>query len=216
MLHGLGETQRKLMGFLQLKADGSSADALAEQLGVTITAVRQHLLALERNGLVTRGSTRASGGRPQQLYVLTPSARELFPRQYSWFSELLLTKLRQKLGSAGLEQTLHALGADAGASVAAPETASLSERASVLAKRMRELGYDADVQASKSRLDVVARNCVFHKLAAEHPEVCSFDLGLIGAAAGASVEHAECIVRGGSACRFELTQLRLEKARGKR
>src|SRR5687767_3343387 len=96
---GLGETQRKLLGALH-DAGGSagmSVEEIADKLGITITAVRQHLVALERDGLVTRNATRASGGRPQHLFVLTERGREGFPRQYSWFSELLLKTMREEL-----------------------------------------------------------------------------------------------------------------------
>src|SRR5687768_3571058 len=201
---GLGETQRALLGALQGSADGESVDGLAVHLGVTITAVRQHLIVLECDGLVERGATRASGGRPQQLFVLSERGREEFPRQYSWFSELLLSEMRKELGSAKLEKLLRSLGDDAGAAAAAPSDAPLGERANVLAARMSELGYDARVVAGDGKLEVAARNCVFHKLADKNPEVCAFDLGLIERIGGARVEHEECIVRGGAECRFKL------------
>jgi hypothetical protein len=53
-----------------------------------------------------------------------------------------------------------------------------------------------------------ARNCVYHHLAAEHPEVCELDLALLSSLLGGKIEHVECMVRGGASCRFRL----LEKA----
>lgn len=201
---GLGETQRQLLSALAAAPGGMSVDELASKLGVTITAVRQHLTALERDALVTRGPTRASGGRPQHMFVLTERGREGFPRQYSWFSEQLLLSLKREMGSAKLEKTLRILGDEAGAAVAAPTNAPPEARARILAQRMGELGYDAHVVERDGKLEVSARNCVFHKLAAKHPEVCSFDLGLIERIAGARVDHDQCIIRGGGECRFRL------------
>jgi predicted ArsR family transcriptional regulator len=53
---------------------------------------------------------------------------------------------------------------------------------------------------------------VFHHLAAKVAVVCRFDLALIGAFAGATVEHQECMVRGGHLCRFKLSALRKGKS----
>lgn len=202
MLNGLGERQQQLLGLLQQQPDGLSVDSLSQGLGIAINAVRQHLAALERDGLVARGPTTPSGGRPQQLYVLTERARESFPRQYSWFSELLLDTLREQMGSDGLRKTLQALGEQVGNGEKAAAGAALPERVAHLAGRMEALGYSARVVTLVPQAEISAGNCVFHKLAAHYPEVCAFDLGLMARATGAEVSHEECMVRGGKRCRF--------------
>ena len=207
----VGDTRSKILMHLKRSPSGLGTDVLAVALGVTVTAARQHLVALERDGLVARGASVPSGGRPQQLYVLTAKALETFPRQYSWFSEVLLDAMRAEMGSEKLKKTLRILGQDA-AAAAGPPRGTLSERAHVLAARMHELGYDARVVEKKNGgVEIAARNCVFHKLAEKHREVCSFDLGLIGAASGAFVDHDECIALGGSECRFKLRTTRESK-----
>lgn len=202
-------TRQRLLTLLQRAPAGLATDALAVSLDVTPTAVRQHLVALERDGLVARGDAIPSGGRPQQLYVLTTTAQETFPRQYAWFSEVLLDTLKRELGPAKLKKTLRILGEDAGR--AAQATGDLDERAAVLAQRMKQLGYDARVEFDGDDVAIAAGNCVFHQLAVKHPEVCSFDLGLIGAVSGAHVDHHECIVKGGSVCRFHLSAAKNNK-----
>lgn len=202
MLSGLGERQQQLLGLLQQQPDGLSVDNLSQGLGIAINAVRQHLTALERDGLVARGPTTPSGGRPQQLYVLTERARESFPRQYSWFSELLLDTLREQTGSDGLRKTLQALGEQVGNSEKAAPGTPLPERVAHLAGRMEALGYNARVVTLVPQAEISAGNCVFHKLAAHYPEVCAFDLGLMARATGAEVSHEECMVRDGKRCRF--------------
>ncbi len=64
MLEGLGRTQQDLLHALLLQPAGMSIDDLAQALTITRTAVRQHLAALERDGLVKRGATRPTGRRP--------------------------------------------------------------------------------------------------------------------------------------------------------
>lgn len=204
MFSGRGETQQQMLRALQREPDGLNVEALSKQLEVTVTAVRQHLAALGRDGLVVQVASAPSGGRPAHVYALSESAREAFPRQYSWFSEVLLTELRGRLGTAGLERTLRALGEKA-AGAAPDDDVPLDARAQALVGKMMELGYDGFIAGSKrGSVDLAARNCVFHQLAAKNPEVCQFDLGLIGVATGAAVTHEECIARGGKLCRFKL------------
>jgi predicted ArsR family transcriptional regulator len=74
-----------------------------------------------------------------------------------------------------------------------------------IVQHMNQAGYEAEVFfRSSGDQEIVAHNCVFHRLAAAHPVVCELDLALIGALGGAEVEHTECMVRGGNVCRFKL------------
>jgi predicted ArsR family transcriptional regulator len=195
-----GDTQQRLLSSLKGQAEGLGVDALAEELGITVTAVRQHLVALERDGLVEKRSLAPSRGRPAHVFSLTAKSKETFPRQYPWFSELLLKSLRDAIGEAALKKKLRALGAEAAGPTS---SAPMEHRVQALAAKMSELGYEASVNGEDNPT-ITARNCVFHQLAERNPEVCSFDLGLIERAAGAKVSHEECIVRGGGVCRFAL------------
>ena len=206
MLETLGERQQQLLLLLLNNKAGLTVDDLSAQLQITRNAVRQHLAALERDDLVRRGDTKPSGGRPEQLYLLSDRGGELFPRRYSWFSELLIEAMASEIGrdavGAKLEQMGRAVGRQlVGSGAAAPD---LGGRVAAMAKIMQELGYAARVAESPAAQTIDASNCVFHHLAAKFPEVCRFDLGLIGAFADATVDHQECMVRGGRKCRFKL------------
>ena len=74
-----------------------------------------------------------------------------------------------------------------------------------IVQHMNQAGYEAEVFfRSGDTPEIVAHNCVFHRLATEHPVVCELDLALIGALSGGEVEQSECMVRGGHFCRFRL------------
>src|SRR5207249_987400 len=69
---------------MALKKQGRMrAEDLAVQLGITTSAVRQHLTGLHSDGLVEFEEVRGGPGRPKHLYRLTPAAEELFPKTYS-------------------------------------------------------------------------------------------------------------------------------------
>jgi predicted ArsR family transcriptional regulator len=207
-------TQRSLMRILLRNKEGLTVQALAQSLAISRNAVRQHLTSLERDGLVAKGVTHRSGGRPEQLYVLTNDGNERFPRQYSWFSELLLQTLQAQPDGIGLKDKLAEMGRSVAATLKARlvDESGSSGRIAAIAEIMQELGYDATAKTGNGDRSIEARNCVFHKLAAKHPEVCSFDLGLLSASSGCRVEHGSCMVRGGDACRFHFVPEHREAA----
>ena len=70
-------------------------------LGVTTTAVRQHLNALQASGYLDRREERSGVGRPHYIYVATDAARELFACRCD---DLALTMLQEMYGMVGAEK----------------------------------------------------------------------------------------------------------------
>jgi DeoR family transcriptional regulator, suf operon transcriptional repressor len=188
--------------------DGLTADEIAARLSVTRSAVRQHIVGLERDGLVARKALARSKGRPSHVYSITEKGIHEFPKRYDWFSALLLGVLSERLGEDDLRNTLDALGKKIGGELklqlAGPDS---DVSATDLASAMSDLGYVARAARNPDGgEEIQAFNCVYHHLAAEHPEVCDFDLALIEAATGQRPEHAECMVRSGGSCRFKFAK----------
>ena len=208
MLEMLGSRQKDLLVLLLKNKVGLTADDIAEQLGISRNAVRQHLAALENERLLKRGETCATGGRPKQLYVLTDKGHECFPRHYSWFAELLVATLVEQAGATGVSAQLAALGRKIGLQLAAQHAHALGpgvERSEVLATLMDELGYVARASRDTQGAPLIeADNCVFHALAIKHPEVCEFDLALMSAFTDRQIDHQECMAKNGNVCRFRL------------
>ncbi|MGH8286036.1 MAG: helix-turn-helix transcriptional regulator [Steroidobacteraceae bacterium] len=203
-----GERRKQLLRHLLRNKSGASVDELSAALGVTRTAVRQHLAALMRDALVTPGAARPSGGRPQQLFVLTDAGKEAFPRHYSWFAQLLIEAMTREHGAAGLRARL---GRIASAVVAqlrhgAPGADSRRQKVAKLSTLMDRLGYDAHTTKDVGGAPTIeADNCIFHELAMKNPEICHFDLALLSGYTGSKVELHECMARGGHVCRFRFT-----------
>jgi len=205
-IDALGARQRALLTTLLEWKEGRSADELAESLGISRSAVHQHLAALERDGYLEKTIRPPQGGRPGYAWRLTNKGVHLFPKQYAFFSELMIRGMKQSLGSDGLVRVLEELGADLSRRYAhrLAGAADDAERMQIVAAVMNELGYAARAQSVDGQPEIDARNCVYHDLAAEHPEVCRLDLALLGALLGTEIEHVECMVRGGRACRFRM------------
>jgi predicted ArsR family transcriptional regulator len=193
-LDPLGGTQRNLMQALLQDAAGLTVDEIVGKLGITANAVRQHLSALEREGFVGFAARPAARGRPQHVWRLSERGKEAFPRRYKELAEVVLAELGEHLKGPALGRAMRRMGARAAQSSGGGTLPVVAT-----ARAMKQLGYEATATTSS---EIVARNCVFHQLAREFPAVCEFDLGFMEAATGRSVEHRECMVRGGAVCRF--------------
>lgn len=139
-------------------------------------------------------TARASGGRPQQLFVLTDEGREAFPRHYSWFAQLLVEEITKEHGAVGLRTRL---GRIASAVVAqlqqqrSTHNASSRQKIEALSAVMDELGYDARMGKDANGPTIEADNCIFHEIAMKRPEICHFDLALLSGYTGNKVELHE-------------------------
>lgn len=205
MMETLSTRQQDLLKLLLENKAGLTVEELSQALQITRNAVRQHLAGMERDGLVVQSGTRPTAGRPEILYMLGEKGRELFPRQYSWLSELFIESIRKETGSEGLSKCMREMGARVAAQVRAPDAELDSEESKVgkLADLMTTMGYGARKTAQDGAPTIEANNCVFHHLADKYPEVCHFDLALMATFVDGEVEHQECMVRGGMVCRFK-------------
>src|SRR5688500_9708343 len=78
----VGETQAKMLQLL--RRSRRTINDLSESLGLTDNAVRTHVAALSRDGIIEPvGTQRDTGGKPARLYALTEAGEELFPKAYA-------------------------------------------------------------------------------------------------------------------------------------
>jgi DeoR family suf operon transcriptional repressor len=201
-----GNSQQAVLNHLLEQKGGATLDELVTAVGLGRTAVNQHLIALERDGHVQKAAPRKTGGRPQHVYVLTESGANLFPKQYSWFSKLLIETLRGQVGAEQVSQFMYDLGLKLSAGLIPRLVGkNRTERINEIVKIMNETGFVARVvpMAGGEKLPrVECKNCVYHDLSKDYPEVCRFDIGFLSGLMGAEVEHQACIQRGGDSCRF--------------
>lgn len=213
-LPGFGRTQSALMRLLLRNKAGLTVDAIAQGLGVTRTAVNQHLAALERDGYVTRSDAVATGGRPGRSYRLSERGANLFPKHYDLFSLKALEAMIKTLGVAKANKALDQLGRELGRDLSESlEGKKLADKVPEIASALNELGFDAGVDdgAPARTPAITAYNCVYHTLAQANPDVCRLDLAFLRKAAGADVDHVACMAKGDNSCRFQFRKRRPAK-----
>ena len=206
MILPLGSSQQQVLAQLLERKLGATVDELIAAVGLSRTAVNQHLIALEREGFVRRGVPRKTGGRPQHIYVLTEEGTNLFPKQYAWFSKLMIQTLREEVGEEQASKYMYNLGVKLSATLI-PRLVGLNrvERINEIVAIMNETGFVAKTVSPEDQDKiprVECKNCVYHDLSKDYPEVCRFDIGFLSGLMGAEVDHQSCMQRGGDACRF--------------
>ncbi len=206
MMAATGHSQQEVLAQLMENKSGVTLDELVAALGLSRTAVNQHLMALERQGYIRKAAPRKTGGRPLNVYVLTEDGTNLFPKQYSWFSKLLIQTLREQLGPERVSQYMYDLGVKLSADLIPRLVGkNRAERIAEIVAIMNETGFIARVTSpdGADKLPrVECKNCVYHDLSKDHPEVCRFDVGFLSGLMGAEVEQQACVQRGDDSCRF--------------
>lgn len=191
--------RERLMHLLLRMESAMSVQQLAGRLGISRNAAHQHVVALERDGLIARAEIVPTKGRPSQGYRLSEAGKAHFPRQYALLSRELVEELTERLGPVALKESMAAIGARLAERISDGRLFSLAEIDTV----MRELGYESRQSGSDAlEQEIVAHNCVFHDVALREHSVCALDLALLGKLSGRAVEHKRCMARGDASCRF--------------
>jgi predicted ArsR family transcriptional regulator len=204
--------QNQILELLLKHRKSHSINKISEELGISRTAVLQHFATLEKNGYITESESKKTRGRPARHFALTERGIKYFPKQYAWFSELILKDFKKILGANAFRNHLKNMGMAMAQQLKEPlDELNITDRLKKLIVIMSDLGYQAtliDETNNKPYTLIEAHNCVYHELAQTHPEICEFDIGLISTFLKQEVELTECLAKGGCACRFKINTMK--------
>jgi len=207
MTENIGSRQQQILQLLLENKAGLSIDQMAKSLDISRNAVQQHIAVLERDGYIRTGVLNQTGGRPVRKFVLTEAGINNFPKQYAWFSELIVTNLKNEMGSEAFFQYLHKLGKNLSHNLLPRFMGkSTDERIDELLKVMDDLGFKTKqiLNPDTNVRTIEACNCIYHDLAQKHEEMCEFDRTLMSSLLDKAIEHEECMATGGAVCRFKI------------
>lgn len=189
------------------RSGSATIKSVEELLGVTTTAVRQHLTTLQGEGYIERQAIHDGVGRPHHAYTLTDKAREFFACHCD---DLALTLLEEVFEVEGKERAVVLL--DRVGSRLAKRYANnvrstvLRERVAELAVTLEQRGVLTDVWADDDNMIVLKTyNCPFHELAQEHREICEMDESMMRTILGSEVTLSNCMFDGHAGCSFVVT-----------
>lgn len=89
------------------KSQGLSVSELCDRIGLSYMGVKQHCVALEKEGYLDTWRRPKGMGRPEKAYRLTGVAQEFFPTEYSSFTTQILNSVRDVYGPNAPEKILH-------------------------------------------------------------------------------------------------------------
>jgi DeoR family suf operon transcriptional repressor len=194
---------------LLLRQGELSAAHLAEQLGISVQAMRRHLRSLEDDGLVESKPVPVGPGRPSNLWCLTSRGRQHFPDGSEHFALGLLHSMAATLSPEAMASLL---------SKQALEKASryrqrvgsgpLRERMATLADLRRQEGYVTELTRDPEGKGWLLSefHCSVQRIAEEYPAVCDQELQLIRHTfPDCRVERVHWRLEKGHSCGFRIT-----------
>ncbi|GIW07084.1 MAG: transcriptional regulator [Dehalococcoidia bacterium] len=180
-----------------------TAQALADELGVTPVAVRKHLEALEAEGLVRVSAVKQPRGRPVLVYQLTPAADSLFPQGYRQLSLDLIAELVALDGEEKLEQLLRARNARLVEQRVTPLDEP-AQRVQELVRLRNEDGYMVSIEERPDSYVIREHNCPIYEVASRFPVACQCEADLFTAVVNKPVVREESIVDGDESCTYRV------------
>lgn len=196
-----------------LKKNGKmTAKQIGDLLGVTAMGARQHLTAMEKEGILASEFVRQKAGRPALYFRLAQPSEKFFPQQYNDLIVSLLQTMEEMDGRDKIGQLLEIrrqklkeqyegnMNGDA-----APE------RIKTLADLRDNDGYMADLSEDAEQYELVEHNCPIAQVAREFPEVCHHELELFKELIGLPVERVHHMMDGGHACVYKIIKTNPKK-----
>jgi predicted ArsR family transcriptional regulator len=180
-------TKQQLLVLLK-RTGSATVEEAAGALSVASMTARQHLLNLERDGLVESQRVRRSNGRPHFLYTLTPKGEEMFPRRYDLLARILLDEVGEidPLTLAGMnpdDRRTHLIQRSADRLAERfrfdAESRSLEERIVAVTDVLRTIGGFAEWLRTPDGYEIRDYNCVFASLVDETDGCCEGHVRLI-------------------------------------
>jgi predicted ArsR family transcriptional regulator len=218
-----GASRRALLDRLKRTGPQQARD-LASHLGVTAMAARQHLYALEAEGIVVAEEQPRPRGRPVKLWRLTEAAEAFFPDGHAELTLDLLDAMTSAFGARGLDKLV---AARAEAQLAAYRARirpgwPLKRRLEALARIRSEEGYMAEVcgagrDAGRGAYLLVENHCPICAAAETCQGLCRSELDQFRAlfAGLAEVERVEHLLAGARRCAYRITSVKVSGKGGK-
>lgn len=186
-----------------LRRASRTADELAQALELTDNAVRTHLAALERDGVVQLRGLHRGGGKPAYVYALTLEGEQLFPKAYDPVLQHLLEVLSERISVDEVETLLREVGRRMAGRWNIP-SGELRMRLEAAVEVINELGGMAELEEVDGHSCIRGYSCPLAGVAG-HPSVCRLVETLLSELVGVPVQE-QCDDDGVPRCCFTVPQ----------
>lgn len=203
-------TRRALLEMLKTRGELSSQQ-MADELGVSSMAIRQHMQELEGAGDVVSESRSQGKGRPTKFWSLSALAQRHFPDRHRDLILDLLGSVESVLGEEALNKLLDERAGEQASLYGerVGREGSLEARVRELAKARSEEGYMAEAKVSEDgSLELVENHCPICSAADACRGLCARELTVFEKVLGPNckVERVEHMLSGSRRCAYRIKQ----------
>jgi predicted ArsR family transcriptional regulator len=207
LLRKLAKSQKYLILAEIKRSQGLSVSQLCERINLSYMGVKQHCVALEKDGYLDTWRRPKGMGRPEKAYRLTTIAQEFFPSEHTNFTSEILKSLEQVYGPAAPEKILYQIYQNQMVKTQAKVSGhTLEERARSFAALREQDGYmseyyfNGDIQ----RHQIIEYNSPVLTIADQFKILTQLENTLIENVLGVRVHREEERVSGLYKCQFTL------------
>jgi predicted ArsR family transcriptional regulator len=196
----------RVLKAIQLRGEASIKD-VAEDLGVTPSAVRLHLTQLQASGAISADKVREGVGRPYHVYSLTSQGHELFHRDYGELTRLLLEEVTGTQDASALQSTLRRLSARL-ADLYRNEVRGqeLADRVKAWAELLDRRGIPVQIERTEDGYVLREYGCQYHNVALENRAVCEMERQVMAHLLDSGVQLTQCMLDGHHGCQFTIVE----------
>lgn len=193
-----------------IKRNGAvTAKQLSEEFGMTSMGARQHLQALEEDGLLQFEDIKAKVGRPNRHWSLTQKGHDQFSDKHRDLTIQVIDAVEHLFGQEGLEKV--ALERENSVylsyQTAMANCIDLQAKLTKLVELRTAEGYMAELQQTESGFLFIENHCPICKAATRCRSLCQSELNVFQKLLGNDnvVSRTEHIVEGERRCVYEIT-----------
>jgi predicted ArsR family transcriptional regulator len=173
-LPGLSEGRGAVLRALAQHGE-ATAERLADELGLSLSGVRQQLALLEASGIVSHRRGASTRGRPRHNYSLTPAGDAYFPQIHAALLLEILGLLERDHPEV-FQEILDGLAdlrkpADPAAFERAPE----EERLAYIRDLYQAQGFLIDIEQAPDVISVRLGHCPIATTARRYPQFCAYE-----------------------------------------
>jgi predicted ArsR family transcriptional regulator len=194
----------RVLKAIQMRGQATIKD-VAEDLGVTASAVRLHLTQLQARGAIRTAKVREGVGRPYYVYSVTPEAHNLFYKDYGELTRLLLEEVGETEGSDALQRVLRRVS-DRLAAMYRDQVwgRELADRVTSWADLLDQRGVAVQLEKTEEGYVLREYGCPYQNVAVENRAVCEMERQVMARLLGSGVELTQCVLDGYRDCQFAI------------
>jgi predicted ArsR family transcriptional regulator len=189
------------------RSQGLSVSQLCERINLSYMGVKQHCVALEKDGYLDTWRRPKGMGRPEKAYRLTTIAQEFFPSEHTNFTGEVLKSLEEVYGPAAPEKILYQIYQNQTAKLQSKITGhTLEERARAVAQIRDQEGYMSEYyfNGELQKHQIIEYNSPVLVIADQFKILTQLENQLLENVLGTKVQRDEERVSGLYKCQFTL------------